>query len=409
MTNKFLQKKTFALLEERDWSHIAVSHRPTQINTDAENLNSRELELKVNLTAGIGLSIVSRRPVEELLFARLAAISLELIQTPINTTVDLSIEDIQIDNQLFEAQCTSVLYVTRAARIDSEHRPAIHLVAEKLKSKNQNAEIYRHVIVSIKPLCIHLEEKLILKLAAFVGTGRSELEVPVDENDFKAQRFISEVSAAHAKRYYFGALKIVPSQVKLSVLTTTKLPRHLQAIKRQLGLTLIKFEDATIELEPFIKKHPFESTQFLVHSIIKHYKDDLKWQAAVILGSVDFLGNPLGFVNDVTEGVSGLIYEGSVKTLVKNVTHGISNSAAKVTESLSDGLGRVIMDERHEEARQRIRANTAGSSDHLVAGLKGFGFGLLGGVTSIFKQTYDGAANEGFPVCADIYFLCSLK
>lgn len=104
-------------------------------------------------------------------------------------------------------------------------------------------------------------------------------------------------------------------------------------------------------------------------------------------------------MNDVTEGVSGLIYEGSVKSLVKNVTHGISNSAAKVTESLSDGLGRVIMDERHEEARQRIRANTTGSSDHLVAGLKGFGFGLLGGVTSIFKQTYDGAANEGFPVC----------
>ncbi|XP_076167518.1 vacuolar protein sorting 13D isoform X3 [Ptiloglossa arizonensis] len=391
------RKKTFALLAERDWSHIAVSHRPTQINTDAENLNSRELELKVNLTAGLGLSIVSRRPVEELLFARLAGISLELVQTPANTTLDLSIEDIQIDNQLFEAQCTSVLYVTRSTRAESEHRPAIHVAAEKLKSKNQNAEIYKHVIVSIKPLCIHLEEKLILKLTAFVGAGRSELEVPVDENDFKAQRFISEVSAAHAKRYYFGALKIVPNQIKLSVLTTTKLPRHLQAIKRQLGLTLIKFEDATIELDPFLKKHPFESTQFLIHSIIKHYKDELKWQAAVILGSVDFLGNPLGFVNDVTEGVSGLIYEGSVKTLVKNVTHGISNSAAKVTESLSDGIGRVIMDERHEEARQRIRANTAGSSDHLVAGLKGFGFGLLGGVTSIFKQTYDGAANEGFP------------
>lgn len=62
-------------------------------------------------------------------------------------------------------------------------------------------------------------------------------------------------------------------QVKLSVLTTTKLPPHLQSIKRKLGLTLIKFEDATIELEPFIKKHPFESSQFLIHSIIRHYKD----------------------------------------------------------------------------------------------------------------------------------------
>lgn len=117
-------------------------------------------------------------------------------------------------------------------------------------------------------------------------------------------------------------------------------------------------------------------------------------------------------MNDVTEGVSGLIYEGSVKSLLKNVTHGISNSAAKVTESLSDGLGRVIMDESHEEARQRIRANTEGSSDHLVAGLKGLGFGLLGGVTSIFKQSYDGAANEGFPVRAPLpcfYLLAMLQ
>jgi len=57
------------------------------------------------------------------------------------------------------------------------------------------------------------------------------------------------------------------------VLTTTKLPHNLQAIKRKLGLTLINFENATIELEPFIKKHPFENSQFLMHSIVKHYKD----------------------------------------------------------------------------------------------------------------------------------------
>ena len=53
-------------------------------------------------------------------------------------------------------------------------------------------------------------------------------------------------------------------------------------------------------------------------------------QAAKILGSVDFLGNPLGLFNDVTEGVKGLIEEGNVGGLVKNVAHGVSNSTAKV-------------------------------------------------------------------------------
>lgn len=61
---------------------------------------------------------------------------------------------------------------------------------------------------------------------------------------------------------------------------------------------------------------------------------ELKWQAAIILGSIDFLGNPLGFVHDVSDGVSGLILEGNFGALVKNVTHGISNSAAKVTGRL---------------------------------------------------------------------------
>ncbi|XP_033219342.1 vacuolar protein sorting-associated protein 13D isoform X2 [Belonocnema kinseyi] len=390
------RKRTFALLEERDWLNIAINQRPTQ-SSHEENPDSRELHLNVSLQAGLGLSIVSRQPAEELIFTRFAGITLDFMMTPASTNLNLSVDDVQVDNQLFEAHCTSVLYISRASRGENDARPAIHVAAEKLPSKNQNAEIYKHLVVSIKPMCVHLEERLILKVAAFIGAGRSELEVPVDENDFNAQKFISNVSAAHAKRYYFGALKLVPSQVKLSVLTATKLPSHLQAIKKKLGLTLIKFEDATIDLEPFIRMHPFESRQFLMHSIVKHYIDELKWQAAVILGSVDFLGNPLGFVNDVSEGVSSFIMEGNVKTLVKNVTHGLSNSAAKVTETLSDGLGRVIMDERHEETRQRIRANTSGSSDHLLAGLKGLGFGILGGVTSIVKQTYDGAANEGFP------------
>lgn len=92
----------------------------------------------------------------------------------------------------------------------------------------------------------------------------------------------------------------------------------------------------------------------------------------------------------MSEGVSGFLYEGNVGGLVQNVTFGLSNSAAKVTGSLSDGLGRVTMDERHEEVRQRLLKHTGQSSDHLVAGLKGFGFGILGGMTSIFTQTYEG-------------------
>lgn len=57
-------------------------------------------------------------------------------------------------------------------------------------------------------------------------------------------------------------------------------------------------------------------------------------QAAQILGSVDFLGNPMGLLNDVSEGVSELIKYGNVGGLIRSVTHGVSNSAAKVRPPL---------------------------------------------------------------------------
>ena len=79
--------------------------------------------------------------------------------------------------------------------------------------------------------------------------------------------------------------------------------------------------------------HLFETAAFLQQNIMIHYTEEIKSQAAKILGSVDFLGNPLGLFNDVTEGLSGLLKDGNIGGLVKNVAHGVSDSTAKVTRT----------------------------------------------------------------------------
>ncbi|XP_006812680.2 intermembrane lipid transfer protein VPS13D-like [Saccoglossus kowalevskii] len=177
---------------------------------------------------------------------------------------------------------------------------------------------------------------------------------------------------------------------------TTKLPPELQILKTKLGIPLVKFEDAHVYLDPFERHHPFETRDFLVTAILKHYTEELKSQAAKILGSFDFLGNPVGLLTDVRDGVSGLVKHGNLFGFVENVTHGVSNSAAKMTGSLSDGIGTIAMDSRHQDIRETIRSSHSGSSkDHIVAGLKGLGFGIVGGLTSVFTQTYDGASQDG--------------
>ncbi|XP_039294739.1 vacuolar protein sorting-associated protein 13D isoform X2 [Nilaparvata lugens] len=409
------EKRTYSIAEEHDWvsvmgsgnlhQHSINSLSSSSIGEDviansAGNSSIREVQLTVGLPHGLGLSLISRQPPEELVFMQLTGIDFNAMWTPEIEMFNVTIKDIQVDNQLFEAQYPVLLYVTPSSRTtDPEEvaRPAIQVTIEKTpQTKYSNADIFKHLVVRVKNLSLSIEERLALKLFDFAGYGGEEGNEDVNENEFEAQRMLAEATSINNKRYYFRCFKLILTQIRLSVMTSSKLGDRLLSIKRKLGFTLIKFEDAAVELEPYVKLHFFETAQFIVNSILKHYKNVLKWQAAKILGSVDFLGNPLGFINDFSEGMSGLIFEGSVGALVKNVTHGLSNSAAKVAETLGDGLGQAILDEQHEETRQRIRkAHSGSSSDHIVAGLKGLGFGLLGGVTSVVKQSYEGASNNG--------------
>ena len=52
-------------------------------------------------------------------------------------------------------------------------------------------------------------------------------------------------------RYYFGILELSLAQIKLSMQNSTKLSWHLVDVQWKLGLSLITFEDASIELDPF--------------------------------------------------------------------------------------------------------------------------------------------------------------
>ncbi|KAL1513260.1 hypothetical protein ABEB36_002689 [Hypothenemus hampei] len=392
------ETRMYALPDDREWG--SITQRPRLLmEDDNSETKKNEWQLNVNLK-GIGISLVCRKAPEELLYAYFSNIIAEMIVTAKNKQFCLSVNDVQIDNQLLDASVPVVLYVTPSKYHEaaSDLLPAIEVKSEIQPQVNENAVIYKHLIVKLKKVTAIIEEKLLLKILAFIGFHSTEEEVLTkDEGDHETHRLLTEVSAASSTRYYFEVLKLIPDEITLSVRTASKLPKQLHRIKKKLGLTLIKFEDVAIVLKPFDRKHPFETSQFLFKSIVKHFKDELVWKAGVILVSIDYIGNPLGLVNDVSEGLYGAIFEGNVGALVKNVTHGLSNSTAKVAESLSDGLGKIAMDDYHEEMRQKIRQVESGkSSDHILAGFKGLGFGLLGGATSIFKQIYEGTSNDGF-------------
>ncbi|KAG8434275.1 hypothetical protein GDO86_012595 [Hymenochirus boettgeri] len=351
----------------------------------------QELEIVVKLQDGIGISLINKLP-EELVFVSLTGISIQYDHLAVNQVLELSIKSVQVDNQLICTTQPAMLYGTPSnSENEEEDGPAIQVSSMKVPSKNKLSSLFKHLLIKAQKFTVQIEEKLLLKLLSYFGFDQSETGVEKwDEN-------IHEKASEDTKsqqRYYFENLKISVPQIKLSVFTSNKLPTELKVLKSTLGFPLIKFEDAVIDLDPFSRVHPYETQEFLINDVIKHFQEELLSQAAKILGSVDFLGNPMGLLNDVSEGVSGLIKYGNVGGLLRNVTHGVSNSAAKFAGTLSDGLGKT-MDNRHQTEREYIRYHAATSGDHLVAGIHGLAHGIIGGLTSVITSTVEGVKTEG--------------
>ena len=180
-----------------------------------------------------------------------------------------------------------------------------------------------------------LEEKLLFKLLQWAGVGQAQAEAEAKEDEtmnMLTYRTVTPDSSwtGESKQLYFEEFQISDMELRVSMLTASQLPEDLKQIKRRLGIPLVMFE-SPILLDGFQQYHTLGGVGNFTSSLAKHYKKNIKGQAFLILGSIDFLGNPLGLVSDVASGVSGMLtLQPDVLGLVRDVTHGVSDTTSKV-------------------------------------------------------------------------------
>lgn len=46
-----------------------------------------------------------------------------------------------------------------------------------------------------------------------------------------------------------------------------------QALKGTLGIPLIRFEDAIINMYPYTRVHPYETQEIIINDILKHFRE----------------------------------------------------------------------------------------------------------------------------------------
>ena len=108
-------------------------------------------------------------------------------------------------------------------------------------------------------------------------------------------------SSFPSHQVYVEQLKVGTTNLLVCMHTTSQLPPDLAMIKRRLGFPLIQFE-SPIVLEGFQTTHMLGTPLLFVDTVGKHYRYVLERQAIKILGSFDFLGNPVGLISDVASG-----------------------------------------------------------------------------------------------------------
>ena len=164
---------------------------------------------------------------------------------------------------------------------------------------------------------------------------------------------------------YFELLNIQPAQLDLSLLRTevvnaedkTSSHNPLIFILNVLTMAIGNINDAPIRLNALMLENARVSLPVLSQHLQTHYSNEFLYQIHNIIGSADFLGNPVGLFSNISSGVLDIFYEpynGFIMTdrpqevpigiakgatsFVKKSVFGVSDSLTKFTGSISKGM-----------------------------------------------------------------------
>ncbi|KAF1315687.1 Vacuolar protein sorting-associated, partial [Globisporangium splendens] len=172
-------------------------------------------------------------------------------------------------------------------------------------------------------------------------------------------------------------------------------------------------DNAPLRLNALMIEHAFGTSGDLTRRVSKYYTRQLWKQLHKILGSFDFLGNPVGFLDHIGTGVRDFVYEpleglkvggkgfskGLAKgtaSLVSNTLDGTFDAASKISGTFGQGLATMSLDDHYQQIRARARRrHVRGIREGLVQGSKELSLGVYEGVAGLVLGPMRGAQENG--------------
>ncbi|KAG9102497.1 hypothetical protein FRC06_001944 [Ceratobasidium sp. 370] len=382
------------------------------------------LVVKVDLE-GLGLSLINKRMVE-LFYTSVDGIVLQYTDTDAAQICDISLKRLQIDNQLHDCQFPIVLQPTLISQ-DANTLPSVQASLMVLKDNSHGVTFVKYASVLLQALSIQLDEDFLFTLLDFaklegVAWGSEPQDVFTEH-----PTEIPEPTTLNqgGQDLYFEVLELQPTELSLSFMRSahtnveesdkvnTRNP--VAVVINAATMALGNLNNAPLRFNALGIRDMRLSVPILQERIIYHYRQEVLRQLYRVLGSADFLGNPVGLFTNVSGGVADIFYEpykgvvmhgnkelgiGIAKgaaSFVKKTVFGVTDSMTKVTSSIGKGLSAATFDEEYQ--RQRRLAQRTNKPKHAIygvtAGAEALATSLASGVEGVVMKPIEGAETGG--------------
>ncbi|KAL4808325.1 hypothetical protein BDV18DRAFT_98367 [Aspergillus unguis] len=400
----------------------------TSVNTGFE---VKEFDSDVNFKAqlhlgGIGVSLINQK-MKELLYMTFRDIEVKFKESKAYQTLNTTIKWIQIDNQLYGGIFPMLLYPSVVPKTgkEMEAHPIFHTMVTRVKDDSYGVLYIKYATLLLQQMTVELDEDFILAMLDFTkASGAAWSEKHEDKLCEEELNIPEPQTEGSAQDVYFELLHLQPMQLDISLMRTERVNAEdtlqpsnpLMFVVDVMTMSIGNVNDAPIKLNALMIENARVSFPVLASNIQRHYTQEFIRQIHVVLGSADFLGNPVGLFNNVSSGVKAIFYEpyqGLVMTdrpgdlgygiakgfgsFAKNTVFGFSDSISKFTGSMSKGLTAATLDKEFQD--QRRMSKTRNRPKHalygITAGGRAFGNSIVSGIEGIARHPLHGAEKEG--------------
>ena len=399
----------------------------------ASGFEAKDIESEVTFKAqirlaGFGISLVNKN-LKELLYTTFREIELKYSDSKLYQTLNATIKWIQIDNQLYGGIFPILLYPSVVPKTgkEMEAHPIFHSMVTRVKDDSYGVLYIKYATVLLQQMTLEIDEDFIFAMLDFTKVpGASWTEEREEKLCDESLDIPEPQREEQGQDVYFELLHLQPAQLDLSFVRTERINAEdtmqsanpLMFFVNIMTMSIGNVNDAPLRLNALMLENARISIPALIANIQSHYTQECIRQVHIILGSADFLGNPVGLFTNVSSGVADIFYEpyqGLVMTdrpqelgigiakgassFVKKSVFGLSDSMAKFTGSMSKGLAAATLDKEYQD--QRRMSKSRNRPKHALYGVtsggNAFASSMASGIGGLARHPMQGAEKEGLP------------